>query len=496
MSHRSRACRRARRELVASDRGALSPSLIAHGQHCPTCRALISELEQSIAAARDFADQQPSRATEDQIWFALRRSLEQPHPAPRRWPWLVWAAVPAALAAFVLVWLGLTGGRQRARLGAQNVVIAERQGAVSLLRGGFWSSAPAVLAPGDTVRTGPRARAKLVLQDAQFETAARTAIRLLKAAEDAVELQLQEGSVLARIDPRGKRRRVCISAKLAKACVLGTVFRLTATVGRLELAVLRGKVILHRPEGAERVVSAGEVAALEEPGRASTTAPLRHSEPPGMLPGTRTNSSTVPRVGDTVAGFRQNADRKRTPSNACARFSDGLSGAASAQARALLQTAECYERLGESARALQAYRALAERYPSSTDALSAAYEVARLARQLGRREEALSAFAAYARDYPASALAPEAFFRACVLQRELGRPRRAIECLRDYRKRYVDSARLAESYYLEATIWRRELGDCGAALAAYNAYLRAPGELEREARRWKRHCSAASGPGK
>lgn len=157
--------------------------------------------------------------------------------------------------------------------------------------------------------------------------------------------------------------------------------------------------------------------------------------------------------------------------------------------RAAVRIANCYYGQGDLTGALRLYRQAARQFPSTAAGENASYEIGRLLRQQGDTKQARKAFERYLERHPSGALAGEAKFWTCSLSAELGERDGALRCLRQYRLRYKSSRRVNESYLIEATLLR-EKGDCPGAIKAYDAYLKNPGQLADQARRWREWCQS------
>jgi TolA-binding protein len=176
----------------------------------------------------------------------------------------------------------------------------------------------------------------------------------------------------------------------------------------------------------------------------------------------------------------------RRAAEQAARLRSGSGAGLRAEAR--MMVADCHHAAGQLETALELYREVATDYARTAAGQNAAYEAARLAQKLGKTEEARRAFEAFARHNRGHPLAAEALFRVCVADATTERTEAALQCLRLFRQRYPRHRRRAESFLLEATLLRTEAHDCAGAIAAYDAYLEQPGELEEQARQWRAWC--------
>jgi hypothetical protein len=204
-----------------------------HLSRCPQCRTQLSVLkgEQKVIAM-------PQRRVS---W----------------WPrWGTWAAA----AALVLAALYL--GRDRIDT---LLAPAGPRATVASLSGGLYRLPEGVLQTGGTVsegesiRTGPGARAMLRLADGSLvEVNERTEL-FLSSAWSGQAVHLQRGDIIVQA-ARQRRGHLRVLTRDAVASVKGTVFAVSTGLGGTVVSVVEGSVAVTRP-GGEIVLNPGEQAA-------------------------------------------------------------------------------------------------------------------------------------------------------------------------------------------------------------------------------------------
>lgn len=177
--------------------------------------------------------------------------------------------LPRLLLLCLLLLSATTAGAQE-----RQVVLISVQGEATVRRSGAAAVLPAArsmrLATGDVIRTGPRGRATVLLQDGTEVRVNAGSVLLIREPAPAggfvARLRLSAGEIWARIT-RGQR--MAIETPTAIAGVRGTELNLTvAEDGAATLTVAEGEVRFFNEHGAVLVREAGQSVA--RPGRAPT----------------------------------------------------------------------------------------------------------------------------------------------------------------------------------------------------------------------------------
>jgi outer membrane protein assembly factor BamD (BamD/ComL family) len=157
-------------------------------------------------------------------------------------------------------------------------------------------------------------------------------------------------------------------------------------------------------------------------------------------------------------------------------------------AQAWAMVGDCHLAARAWSRALATFTMIAREFANTPAGQNATYEQGRIALYQGKRQLARRAFGSYLERYPRGPLAADARYHECTFALEDRAYQAALECIRGYRRDYPQAKRVADSHFMEATILREGFSDCTGAVAAYERYLRRPGELAEQARQWRDHC--------
>lgn len=170
------------------------------------------------------------------------------------------AAAWAGAAALVLVALYLGRDRIDTLLapGGPRATVASVHGALYRVPAGALQTGAAI-ADGETVRTGPGARAVLRLADGSLVDVNERTEVLVRAAWSGLSVHLQRGDVIVQA-AKQRRGHLRVQTRDSVASVKGTVFAVSAGLGGTVVSVVEGSVAVTQP-GVDVVLSPGEQAA-------------------------------------------------------------------------------------------------------------------------------------------------------------------------------------------------------------------------------------------
>lgn len=186
-----------------------------------------------------------------------RKTIPMPMARPARaanWPRWAIAAGIAAVALFA--------GRDSIdrALGPTGPPATVESAAGSLYRVAGGIVPPGVaIGEGETIRTGPGARAVLRLTDGStVEVNERTELSV-RAAWSGQSIQLERGDIIVQA-ARQRRGRLSVATRDSVASVKGTIFAVSAASAGSLVSVVEGSVAVAQP-GGERLLNPGEQAA-------------------------------------------------------------------------------------------------------------------------------------------------------------------------------------------------------------------------------------------
>jgi len=176
-----------------------------------------------------------------------------------RWQWMSAAAVLLALGVGLVLVLRWSGAdRDRSARSRPRAHLVMRSGEV-LVEG---ARAPSDLAVGKTLWVR-RGRAAVALpDDAYVLLGERSAARVVRVSPGETTVHLEQGWLLASVQPRRNRRRFVVTTRAGRVEVIGTVFTVRVTAEEVTVEVLRGQVRLVEPGHAQRLVQRGHAAQL------------------------------------------------------------------------------------------------------------------------------------------------------------------------------------------------------------------------------------------
>lgn len=244
--------------------------LAEHLARCESCRATASV----SALMRHTDDAGPAQPLDELsrrrfVNFVVTQAAadgpmeeEAPEADPSgrpHWRWVSAAVVLLALGVglvLVLRWSGADGDRSaRGRPGAHLVM---RSGEV-VVEG---ARAPSELAVGKTLWVR-RGRAAMALpDDAYVLLGERSAARVVRLSPGETTLHLEQGWLLASVQPKRHGRRFVVTTRAGRVEVTGTVFMVRVTAEEVTVEVLRGQVRLVEPAHTQRLVQRGHAAQL------------------------------------------------------------------------------------------------------------------------------------------------------------------------------------------------------------------------------------------
>ena len=204
-----------------------------HLSRCPGCRARIAEMkgEKTVVA--------------------------MPQRSSSRW---VQRGMLAAAAALLLSVLYVGRGsidRMMAPAGPRATVVSAEGGLYRLSEGAL--AAGATIGEGESVRTGPGARAVLRLADGSVMDVNERTELYVTAAWSGQSIHLQRGDVILKA-AKQRRGRLQVLTRDSIASVKGTVFAVSAGMGGSVVSVVEGSVAVNQP-GKELLLSPGQQAA-------------------------------------------------------------------------------------------------------------------------------------------------------------------------------------------------------------------------------------------
>jgi len=178
----------------------------------------------------------------------------------------LWASAAAALLIVTLA--HLYNRSQVANLpDAISVAILKAQGEVQLVRRGeplnLLAAQETPVQTGDAISVGATGRATLLYrqEETSLDLLADTRIDV-RDGRMGRQVHLQQGEILARVAPQAPTQGFCIATAHAEASVLGTEFRMQASLGNTVLAVTDGAVrFLRSADGTSVIVSSRQMAA-------------------------------------------------------------------------------------------------------------------------------------------------------------------------------------------------------------------------------------------
>jgi len=236
-----------------------------------------------------------------------------------------------------------------------------------------------------------------LVDGSRLELAARTRLDWVAGDGHSMTVRLMRGNVVCDITAI-PGRSFAVSAADVQVRVTGTRFSVSfdPDVGRVEVSVQRGSVIVVTPGGSEpeRRLSAGERLSID---RSQT----KHQVADAAANG---SGSTPESVRETAANS--------APLNEIQVINSGRAGTSSAialespSARALLDQGNAARRAGDSRGAANAYQSLLTKYPRDPRAALAAFELGRL--RMGPLSDVAGAVRAF---QSAAALAPGSAIR-------------------------------------------------------------------------------------
>ncbi|NQU43376.1 FecR domain-containing protein, partial [bacterium] len=229
--------------------------LLAHVEECPVCRAefeahreLDERLGRFFALEREKAEAVANPLPEE----AAARRVTPVYARP-------WALAVAAILVAVIGFAGWWAYRHSVPTGDMPLAtLAQAEGAVLLKDGdGYRAIAPGhVLLQNDKIKVGAKGYAAFGLPGGNtLEVRGGTQLRLADFP-DRFEVQMDRGQVWAHLPERPEKRFVIQTAHL-KAIATGTVYGVAEGIGRSEVQVAEGTVVIES-NGAREEVEAGE----------------------------------------------------------------------------------------------------------------------------------------------------------------------------------------------------------------------------------------------
>lgn len=407
------------------------------------------ELERAFEAARQRV---PDDVTLRRSWATLAARLAGTR--SRRWTYFAGGMVTTAtLAATCAVWLW-----------PRTIDMPDRSPNVPAANRGV--SAPKV------ATAEPELRA-LTLEGGVVARVHASSVMRLEGSDPRVE----QGEVRFSVPHRTPGHPFVVRADCFRVLVIGTKFGVAVTpandntpVSGVDVDVDEGvvevwdDVRLARLQPGERWHGAVTITVTPPPGTAvepavepapaleapSTAQPARRAAParrPGRVPG-RTVALTTPGGNATRVTTSDAAPPVESPS----------------AARAALAA-------GDAARALQIYRALAQKTGPAAE--NAAYEIGKVLNdKMGQSANAVAAWRRYRSDYPDGMLRIEADVSIVETLARSGETDDALAEAVDFLRRHPDSERRAEMARLAGDLYRAR-GECRRAVGAYQLALSA-----------------------
>ena len=253
----------------------------------------------------------PSSSSSTRSHSGKHRSKSLRLHRPRRSRSVVWPAF-AAVAAVVAICAVLVLQPSAAAPAAQNIVIGETRGSVSVVRGNVTlATLPPVLLAGDQVRIGPNASARLEMDHGRTRIwgAADTTVVIatIREARERVgtRLDLAHGNLLIEAAPQPANAPLRIRSARSEAEVVGTVLSFSAFADRDRLVVGHGVVAYSRSTGEQRTqILAGGVG--ESDGTRLTVGRLDF-QPPAAVTTARVSGFTLvdDSTGMPIPGYTQ-----------------------------------------------------------------------------------------------------------------------------------------------------------------------------------------------
>ncbi|MEX2260700.1 MAG: FecR domain-containing protein [Bryobacteraceae bacterium] len=249
------------------------------GRAAPVCPEFRPQLDDYLAGRlseprRLLLEDHLSRCAECRRVFAEVKGERKvvAMPGSRRRPLPVWAkwAVAAGVAA-----LAIYSGRDRIDSalapGEPRATVVSVQGNLYRVPQGVLHQG-AALSEGETVRTGPGARAVLKLMDGSLmEMNERTELAV-HAAWSGQRVRLERGDVIVQA-ARQRRGHLRVATREAVVAVKGTIFAVSSGSAGSLVSVVEGRVAVSQL-GAERVLQAGGQAATTQ---ALASVPVREA---------------------------------------------------------------------------------------------------------------------------------------------------------------------------------------------------------------------------
>ena len=496
-----RRCSAVREWLLEPD-GASRRVVQSHLAECEDCSAFAAV----YAEIEDSTQQLGNAATEplqvERVWQGVRRQLQgsPSRRSPPRWSWGLVGGVVATIAVLV-VWWWSSDLQEESTPRAESAQLIEQGGDVRVLTGATSSSDVSSVAAGSTVQTGENGWARLAAGPSQLVARPNTKVALVSARMNDLHWRLDTGTLLIRLKPES-RLRVHVETPGGWVEVTGTILRVHATAGRAELSVLRGLAsfrIGRQMQTVRQGESLSVLTAAERPLLEHGSLPASHRDEliQAFSDQDVAHQGPKPTKRPAKSGSRW-AHMERALREGRCEEAERLAGrqvvVADRGALAWTRVAECHNAAQRLRPAAVAYQRVIERYPDSPHAEVAAYEIGRIARELGKLHRASRAFSEFLAKHPRGRLAADAQYWTCWIHAEQERFAQALTCIERYRRRFPRHHRVDDSLLLQATCLRKQ-DDCAAAIDAYNSYLRAPGEDEESARRWRDWCVRQGEPG-
>jgi FecR-like protein len=204
-----------------------------HLSRCPGCRARIAEMK------------------------GERPIVAMPLRSSSRWMQRGTLAAAAALV-FAVLYLGRDAiDGMMGPSGPRATVVSVNGGLYRLAVGSL--EAGAAIGEGESVRTGPGARAVLRLADGSMVDVNERTELFVTAAWSGQAIHLQRGDIIVKA-AKQRRGRLRVLTRDSIASVKGTVFAVSAGMGGSVVSVVEGSVAVNQP-GREVLLSPGEQAA-------------------------------------------------------------------------------------------------------------------------------------------------------------------------------------------------------------------------------------------
>ena len=163
--------------------------------------------------------------------------------------------------------------------------------------------------------------------------------------------------------------------------------------------------------------------------------------------------------------------------------------------KALNNAGAVLEKAKKPEEAVAAYKELADKYPSASEAPDALFTAARIEESVAYYDKAAALYEQLASKYPQNPHAADALRSAGVLRQSLGQHDRAIKHYGEYARRYKDRAD-AKDVAFQAAVVREEQKDWRGAAASFAAYSKTyPGDartVEALAREADAHLKAGN----